>query len=65
MGCRRYIIVLSIARLNEIMINVCFVGDFGWERLSDASASNRDVAFLVFILYRGDFFFMFYHLFWL
>ena len=57
--------MLSIARLKEIMINVCFMGDFGWERVSGASASNRDVAFLVFILYRGDFFFIFYHLFWL
>ena len=32
----RYIFVLSIARLKEIMISVCFVGDFGWERLSCA-----------------------------
>ena len=28
--CRRYIFVLTIARLKEIMINVCFVGEFGW-----------------------------------
>ena len=28
--CRRYIFVLIIVRLKEIMINVCFVGEFGW-----------------------------------
>ena len=53
----RYILVLSVTRVNEIVVALFFVGDFGWVRYLGVVKGNQGVAFLVFLYIEKGIFF--------